>query len=126
MGVRSGVAVALVASALLGFTVAVPQDAPLGASGPSFRFTGKGANVGDAHLVHGADGDVGSLLHRIDGRGLDPALLKNLDRAAVADLLSNLTADQLRSLGLDGAQRAQMAAALRDPSLQAGAPARPV
>jgi hypothetical protein len=119
MGVRSGVAVALVASALLGFTVAVPQDAHLGAAGPSFRFlTGKGANVADAQLVHGGDGDVGSLLDRVDGRNLDPNLLKNLDRDALAGLLSNLTAEQLRALGLDEAQAADMAAALRDPSLR--------
>ncbi|MEA3143342.1 MAG: hypothetical protein QOG31_666 [Thermoplasmata archaeon] len=117
MGVRSGVAVALVATALLGFTVAVPQDTHLGVSGSPFRFTGKGANVADAHLVHGTDGDVGSLLDRIDGRSLDPNLLKNLDRAALADLLSQMSPEQLRTLGLDEAQAAQVAAALRDPAL---------
>ncbi|HEX2066395.1 MAG TPA: hypothetical protein VHI93_06230, partial [Candidatus Thermoplasmatota archaeon] len=120
MGLRSSAAVALVATALLGFTVAVPQDAQLGA-GAAFRFTGKGANVADAGGVRPGDPDLGRLLDRADGRGLDPDLVRNLDRAALASLLANLTAEQRRSLGLDEAEAARLAASLRDPSLSQAA-----
>ncbi|HUR60791.1 MAG TPA: transglutaminase domain-containing protein [Candidatus Thermoplasmatota archaeon] len=117
MGVRSGAALALVAVALLGFTVAVPQDTRLGVTSSGFHFTGKGANVGDAQLVHGLDGDVGSLLDRLDGANLDPDMLRNMDPQALADLLSRMSPEQLATLGLTPEQAAGMIASLRDPSL---------
>lgn len=117
MGVRVAVGGALVAVALLGFTVAVPQNATLGARLPiEDLFSGGFAGI-DGDSVGIGDQDVGDLLDRIDGAGLDPDLARNLDPRALADLIDGLSADELRALGLSDEEARALAERLRDPNL---------
>lgn len=110
------------AVALLGFTVAVPQDASLGLDTSLQDYVKPwrgGENVGDLDQVQLDDEDLGDLLDRLDGAGLDPDLAKNLDPAALAALLDGLSADELAALGLSAEEAAELAARLRDPDLTA-------
>jgi hypothetical protein len=117
MGVRSAAAVALLAVALLGFTVAIPQDAHLGLGQPLEDFFGGGVNVGVEGLVGGHDPDLGRLLKDLRDKRIDPALLANLDPKSLADALEHLTPEQLKELGLDRDAALAQAALLRDPNL---------
>lgn len=118
MAFRSGAGVALVAVALLGFTVATPQDASLGYSVDIKEvFDPRGANQAGLEGVDVDDEDLGKLLDRIDGAGLDPDLVDNLDPAALAALLDGLTDAELAALGLTPDEAQDYLERLRDPSL---------
>ncbi|MEK6984787.1 MAG: transglutaminase domain-containing protein [Candidatus Thermoplasmatota archaeon] len=117
MGVRVAVGGALVAVALLGFTVAVPQNATLGVRLPIEELFRDGFTGIDGDPVGIGDQDVGDLLDRIDGAGLDPNLARNIDPRALADLLDGLSADELRALGLSDEEARALAERLRDPNL---------
>ncbi len=117
MGVRSVAAVAILAVGLLGLTIAIPQDTHLGGGVPFSSVFGGGANIAGADTVGPHDPDLGKLLDHLDPRILDPALLKNLDPAALADMLERLSPEQLAALGLDREQALAEAALLRDPAL---------
>ncbi len=119
MVLRLGAGAALVAVALLGFTVAVPQDASLGldTSLKDFVKPRGGENVAGLDQVDLDDEDLGDLLDRLDGAGLDPDLARNIDPAALAALLDTLTPQELAALGLTAQEAAELAARLRDPGL---------
>lgn len=119
MVVRLGAGAALVAVALLGFTVAVPQDASLGldTSLKDFVKPRGGENVAGLDQVEFDDEDLGDLLDRLDGAGLDPDLARNIDPVALAALLDGLSPQELAALGLSAQEAADLAARLRDPNL---------
>lgn len=107
------------AVALLGFTVAVPQDASLGldTSLKDFVKPRGGENVAGLDQVELDDEDLGDLLDRLDGAGLDPDLASNIDPVALAALLDGLSPQELAALGLSAEEAAELAARLRDPDL---------
>lgn len=108
------------AVALLGFTVAVPQDASLGLDTSVTQVVKPwrgGENVAGLDQVELDDEDLGDLLDRLDGSDLDPDLARNLDPAALADLLDALGPNELAALGLTPEEAADLVARLRDPEL---------
>lgn len=118
MGLRLGAGVALVAVALLGFTVATPQDAAFGLKvDVDHLFDFRGANAHGLKDVDPQDQDLGRLLDRIDGSDLDPNLVRNLDPAALAKLLEDMDSAELAALGLTAAQAQDYIDRLRDPDL---------
>lgn len=118
MGFRLGAGVALVVVSLLGFTVATPQDASLGLKVDlKDVFDPAGFNRAGLKDVDVDDDDLGKLLDRIDGLGLDPDLVKNLDPAALAGLLAGMTPEELAALGLSEAEAQDLIDRLRDPDL---------
>lgn len=118
MGPRLIAGVALVAVALMGLTVATPQDASFGLSVDlKGVLDARGANKSGFKDVDPENKDLGKLLDRIDGKGLDPDLVRNLDPEALAGLLDDLSASDLDALGLTPEEAAAYAARLRDPDL---------
>lgn len=118
MGVRLVAGVACVAVALVGLTLATPQEARFGfhvelddlldARG----FNRAGIKPGDYD-----NKDLGKLLDRIDGLNLDPDLARNLDPEALAALLDGMTEAELAALGLTAAEAQALIDRLRDPDL---------
>lgn len=118
MVVRLAAGVALVAVALLGFTVAIPQDAQVGVKTSIEDFLPKGGqNIAGADQVDPGDVDLGDLLDRLDGATLDPDLAANLDPAALAKLLEGLSANELAALGYTPEEAQALIDRLRDPEL---------
>lgn len=108
------------AVALLGLTVAVPQDASLGLDTSLESLVQPwrgGENVAGLDQVDLDDEDLGDLLDRLDGAGLDRDLARNLDAAALAALLDGLSPQELAALGLSAKAAADLVARLRDPDL---------
>ncbi len=118
MGPRLLAGVALVAVALMGLTVATPQDATFGFSVDlKHVLDARGANQAGLKDIDPGDDDLGKLLDRIDGKGLDPDLVRNLDPEALAGLLGGLSPSELAALGLTDEEAQQYMDRLRDPDL---------
>lgn len=118
MGVRLLAGVACVAVALVGLTLATPQEARFGVHVElkdlldARGFNRAGVKPGDLD-----NKDLGKLLDRIDGLDLDPDLARNLDPEALAALLDGLTDAELAALGLTALEAQDLIARLRDPDL---------